>query len=92
MSKDIDLKYDQDGRIAADEFIKTYEGEGMSLGEQAAAAAMRVLYNSGLTAGEIVPHAFRCQHVMHAFDGLLVRTDENRKAIREMFKEFFKDA
>jgi hypothetical protein len=92
MAIEIDIKHDQDGRKATDTFIKDYEGAEASLGEKAAAAAMRVLFDSGMTAGEMAPHAFRLQHVIHAFEGMLVRTAENRAAIREMFKEHFKDA
>lgn len=87
----LDLAHDPDGRQATDTFIKDYEGPDASLGEKAAAAAMRVLFDSGMTAGEMAPHAFRLQHVIHAFEGMLVRTDENRKAIREMFPEHFQD-
>jgi hypothetical protein len=91
MGQKIDITYDQDGRLATETFIKDYEGEGASLGEQAAAAAMRVIFGSGQAAGEMAADAFRCQHAIHAFQGMLARADENRKAIREMFKELFKD-
>lgn len=88
----IDLTYDQDGKLAVETFIADYENNNPSAGEQAAIAAMRLLFGSGKSLPEIAEDAFRCQHVMHAFQGMLVRTADNRKAIRKMFKDYFPKA
>lgn len=83
------LHTDPDGRKAVEAFIADYEKSATSLGEKAAAAAMRVLVFNGKPLENIADDAFRCEHVLQAFRGMLIRTAENRKALTSMFANIF---
>jgi hypothetical protein len=68
-----------------EDFVASYENP--SVGEQAALAAIKILAaNLKITDyPDRMLEAYRAQHILHAFEGLLARRSDNYKGLVDIF-------